>query len=183
MPSRCTTSWWICSTSTADSLVWRGLCVSCLQLRAPPAIVHVPMRFRPLFALLTSVTMLRLSVAAGDAACATHGVNGHRAARGSAAHPTEHATAMHGHMMPMAHDAEASVSSAVPIAKSGALPCEVPTQQRCCEALVGCSVDSAVSGAREVLAAVVTPAARIRVAPDDVPTSFAPAPEPPPPRA
>jgi hypothetical protein len=142
------------------------------------------MRYRRLFALLTSATMLHLSVVAGDAACATHGANGHHQAPNASAAPVaEHSTAMHGHAMPAAPHVAASVSSARPIVKSGAPPCEVPTQQRCCEGLVGCSVDSATAGGPEVATAAISPASRIRVAPVDVPASFAPAPEPPPPKA
>lgn len=123
--------------------------------------------------------MLHLTVVAGDAACVTHRADGHHAAKAGAAH----AMSVSGHSMQMTEDASASVLSASPGAKSGAPPCEVPTQPRCCQALVGCSVDGAVSSARVVLATTVSPAARICVAPDDVPASFAPAPELPPPKA
>jgi hypothetical protein len=140
------------------------------------------MRHRRLVALLTSATMLHLSAVAGDAACATH-ASGHHGPTTSAAQPTAHATSMHRHAMPMTERVAASVSSAVPIAKSGAPPCEVPTQQHCCEALVGCNVDSAAATGPEVLAAAVIPVTQAHVAPDDAPASFAPAPEPPPPKA
>ena len=137
------------------------------------------MRFRRLFALLTSITMLHLTVVAGDAACVTHGVGEHHTAKAGATQ----AMAMSGHAMPMSERAAAATPSPVPVAKSGTPPCEVPTQQRCCEALVGCSVDSAVSGSADVPAAVVSPATQVHGAPDDAPASFAAAPEPPPPKA
>jgi hypothetical protein len=139
------------------------------------------MRFRRLLALLTSAAMLHLSVVAGDAACATHGANGNHAAMASDA--AEHEMWMDGHLMPTATGAEVSVASAAPVARSGTPPCEIPAQQHCCEALAGCSVDSAVTSAQQRLASTVSPASRIRVALLDAPASFASAPEPPPPKA
>jgi hypothetical protein len=143
------------------------------------------MKLRRLFALLTSVTMLHLTVVAGDAACATHGASGHHAAMARGGGTADHLMPMDGQAMPTATGAGASVASTAPVAKSGAPPCEVPTQQHCCDALVagGCSVDSGVISAHDALASAVSPAARIRVAVDDAPASFAPAPEPPPPKA
>jgi hypothetical protein len=126
--------------------------------------------------------MLHLSAVAGDAACATHGANGHHQAPDASA-VAEHSAAMHGHEMATAAHVAISMSSARPIVKSSAPPCEVPTQQHCCDALVGCSVDSATASGPEVMTAAISPATRIRVALVDVPASFASAPEPPPPKA
>jgi hypothetical protein len=143
------------------------------------------MKRRRLFALFTSVTMLHLTVVSGDAACATHGATGHHTAKTGGEEMAGHAMPMDGNAMPMARALEASTISAAPVAKSDATPCEVPTQQHCCDALVagGCSVDSAVTSSHQTLATAVSPATRIRVAVDDAPASFAPAPEPPPPKA
>jgi hypothetical protein len=139
------------------------------------------MGFRRLFALLTSVTMLHLSVVAGDPACVTHRANGHHAVSSSGA-MAEHAMPMDGHVMPMAAATGAHLSAA-PVAESDTSPCEIPAQQHCCEALIGCRVATAVTSAHQALAATVLPAERIRVALHDAPASFAPAPEPPPPKA
>lgn len=136
------------------------------------------MILRRLFALFTSVTMLHLSVVAGDAACAAHGAAGHDM-NAAAMHGTAAASSMSDHAMPM----EASPAAERGAAASGAPPCEVPAQQHCCEALVGCSVASAVTSAVQSLTPAISPAARIRVAMHDAPASFAPAPEPPPPKA
>ena len=142
------------------------------------------MRFRRLFALLTSVTMLHLTVAAGDAVCATHGVDGHHGASSqAAAAAAAHAMPMDGRVMPASAGAPASTVSDAPAANAATPPCDVPTQQHCCEALVGCSVDSAVTGAHEGFAFSVSASARILVARHDAPASFASPPEPPPPKA
>jgi hypothetical protein len=141
------------------------------------------MTLRRLFALLTSVTMLHLTVVSGDPACATHGAGEHHAGQASGAGAMPGAMPMDGHAMPMAEVAGATVTSAATVATLGAHPCEIPAQQHCCEALVGCSVDSAAAGEPLVLVAGLSPATRISAAPDDLPASFAPAPEPPPPKA
>ena len=119
------------------------------------------MRFRRLFALLTSVTMLHLRVVAGDTACATHGIDGHHGASSQA---------VPAHAMPMG-------------GKAGTPPCDLPTQQHCCEALVGCGVDSAVTVAHEGFVAGASASGRILIVPHAAPASFASAPEPPPPKA
>ena len=140
------------------------------------------MTLRRLLALLTSATMLHLSVVAGDSACATHGAGGHHAASAVVGESTDHAAAMDGHVMPTVAVASVPKVNATPAATS-APPCEVPTQQHCCEAQVGCSVTGAVVSAHQVLASAVPSAPRIREALHDAPASFAPAPEPPPPKA
>ena len=141
------------------------------------------MRFRRLFALMTSAAMLHLTVVAGDAACATHGVDVHQGASSKAAPVVAHAMPMDGRVMSAATGAPASTASDAPAAKAATPPCEVPTQQACCEALVGCSLDSAVTGAYEGFVASVSASARILVDRHDAPASFASAPEPPPPKA
>jgi hypothetical protein len=139
------------------------------------------MRLRRVFALLTSVAMLHLTVAAGDAACATHGA-GHHGATSRAASVDEHAMQMDGHVMPTTKTVESAAASSVRVAKSDVPPCEVPTQQQCCEALVDCSAVGAVKSERAVLASGVSSASRISEAAHDAPASFASAPEPPPPK-
>jgi hypothetical protein len=134
------------------------------------------MKHRRLLALLTSAAMLHLSVVAGDAACATHGTGGHHT---TAARPTS----MHDHEMATVDHAGDSVPSATAAAKPGAPPCEVPSQQHCCDAQAGCSVDSAAASGPTALVAAIVPAGRVHAAPDDAPASFASAPEPPPPKA
>jgi hypothetical protein len=140
------------------------------------------MKRRRLVALLTSLAMLHLAVVSGDAACATHGAHDHPAGRAGSARATGHAMPMNEHAMPMGEGVDARVQSAA-VAASDAHPCEIPSQQRCCEAMVGCSVDSAAGAGPHVLVAGLSPATRIRVGRDDVPASFASAPEPPPPKA
>jgi hypothetical protein len=142
------------------------------------------MKLRRLFALLTSVAMLHVSVAAGDAACLTRDGEHHAARSGGGAVATD-AMAMHGHLMPAAEVADAPAMSAAsaPPPKADVPPCEAPTQQHCCDALVGCNVAGAVTSEHDVLAPSVSYSARIREALHDAPASFAPAPEPPPPKA
>jgi hypothetical protein len=138
------------------------------------------MRLRRLFALLTSAAMLHLTVVAGDAACATHGANamkaGDAAARGRG-------MPMSAHVMSATTDESGATVGEGSAARSGTPPCEVPTQPHCCDALVGCSVASAVTDAHEAVVATASSSARILAARHDAPASFAPAPEPPPPKA
>ncbi len=100
---------------------------------------------------------------------------------------TDAAVPMSGHVM-----ATRSVTGAVSAAHETSSstvgtaevpPCEIPTQQHCCGALVGCSVSVAIANATQAVGSSVSPAARILVALHDAPASFAPAPEPPPPKA
>lgn len=137
---------------------------------------------RRLIALLTSVTMLHLSMVAGDSACATHGANGHHAARTTDAAATEHTMPMDGHVMPVGA-ASAPMVSALPTAATDTAPCEVPVQQHCCEAQVACSAANAVASVRQDLATAIPHVARIRDTRHDAPASYASAPEPPPPKA
>jgi hypothetical protein len=128
---------------------------------------------RRLVALLTAVTMLHLSVVAGDAACASHGT-GTR---------DEHAMSMDGDAMGAAMGVETSAVGAMPTSHADVPPCETPVQRHCCDALVGCSVASAVAGDRHGVDSTVVRAARISEALHDAPASFTSAPEPPPPKA
>jgi len=141
---------------------------------------------RRLVALFTSVTMLHLAVASGESACASPAMTQHHAAMASSA-GSETDVSMSGHVMPLAAaagSASADHGTSVAIVDTADVPpCEIPTQQHCCGALVGCSVSIAITNATQVIASTVSPAARIRVALHDAPASFAPAPEPPPPKA
>jgi hypothetical protein len=141
------------------------------------------MRFRRLFALLTSAAMLHLTVVAGDAACATHESDAAPGASASDAAAPSHEMSMGGHVMSSPAAAPGSTVSDGPAAKSGTPPCEIPTQQHCCDALVGCSVDGVVTHAHDGLGTNEPSSARILVALHDAPASFASAPEPPPPKA
>ena len=142
---------------------------------------------RRLIALLSSVTMLHLSVASGEAACASPAMTQHHSAMASSAGARDASMPMLGHAMPMvaAEGAASAVHgmSASSAGIAGVPPCESPTQQRCCGALLGCTVSTAIAAATQAIGSTVSPAARIRVALHDAPASFAPAPEPPPPKA
>ena len=139
---------------------------------------------RRLVALLTSVTMLHLAVASGESACVSPAMSQHHAAMASSA-DIETDVSMSGHVMPMAAAAaSASADRGTSVTTGGTAdvpPCEIPTQQHCCGALVGCGVSIAIANATQMIASTVSPATRIRVALHDAPASFAPAPEPPPP--
>jgi hypothetical protein len=114
---------------------------------------------RRCLALLSAITMIHLSVVAGDAACAEHGTMGRHDASA--------------HAMAMGHPSGARASTP---------PCDTPAQQRCCETMTSCSVTVAV--ARPVSLATEAPAAAlVGRAPANTPTSTRPAPEPPPPKA
>ena len=142
---------------------------------------------RRLIAILSSLTMLHLSVVSGESACASPAMVQHHAAMTSSADASESERLMSGHAMPMeaVEGAESAThgGSAGTTGSAGVPPCEIPTPQHCCGALVGCSVSIAITDATQVIASTVLPAARIRVALHDAPASFAPAPEPPPPKA
>lgn len=141
---------------------------------------------RRLVALLTSVTMLHLAVASGESACASPAMTQHHAAMASSAGGKTDAS-LSGHAMPMASStgaASADHGSSITTAGTADVPpCEIPTQQHCCGALVGCTTSIAIANATQVIGSTVSPAARIRVALHDAPASFASAPEPPPPKA
>jgi hypothetical protein len=141
------------------------------------------MKLRRPFALLTSIAMLHLSVVGGDAACLTQGAEGHHAAKASGGTIAQPAMEMDGHLMPMAGASDAPVVSVARGATADVPPCEIPAQQHCCEALMGCSVAGAINSDRQPLASNVLSAPRISEAPHDAPASFASAPEPPPPKA
>jgi hypothetical protein len=141
------------------------------------------MRLRRFLGLLTSVAMLHLSVAAGEAACAPQAAGGHHPAASSASAPSTRApgaVAMERHSMPAV---VAPVVDAAHGAQVNVPPCEVPAVQHCCDALVGCGIAGGVAGERRQIASSVHAAGRVHDAPGDAPASFAPAPEPPPPKA
>jgi hypothetical protein len=134
------------------------------------------MKSRRLLALLTSVAMLHLSVVAGDAACATHG--------GATHHGATAGMETTSHLMRTADHVERSAVSSDDFTATRTLPpCEIPTQAHCCDALAGCGISGALAQVGDGADAAITAAVRMRVAPDDAPASFAPAPEPPPPKA
>ena len=144
---------------------------------------------RRLIALLSSVTMLHLSVASGESACASPEMGQHHSVMASSADARDAIMPMSGHSMSMA-TAEGAASavhymSAIDVdtvGSAGVPPCEIPSQQHCCGALVGCSASIAMAASTQAIESSVSPAARIRVALHDAPASFAPAPEPPPPK-
>jgi hypothetical protein len=136
------------------------------------------MRLRRFLGLLTSAAMLHLSAAAGEAACPPHAADGHQPATSRASAPSEHVMGMDRHAMPAA---DVPVMDAARGAQVNVPPCEVPAVQHCCDALVGCG-SAGVAGERQRLASGVRAAGRIHDAPGDAPASFAPAPEPPPPK-
>ncbi|MCY7378398.1 MAG: hypothetical protein LH467_03550 [Gemmatimonadaceae bacterium] len=145
---------------------------------------------RRLVALLSSVTMLHLSVVSGESACASPAMTQHQTALASSAGERNAVVPMSAHAMPMTaadgatHMMHSVSAGAVGTAGSaGVPPCEIPTQQHCCGALVGCSVSVAITDATQVIGSTVSPTTRICVALHDAPASFAPAPEPPPPKA
>jgi hypothetical protein len=137
---------------------------------------------RRFVALLLSLTMLHLSVVAGDAACATHDAGAQHASRADHAARGEQVVLAHGHVMIPDVGHQAAMSTARDPG-SRMPPCDVPAQQHCCDALVGCSVASAVASAPQSPAPRTSRSARVGVALDDEPTSLAAAPEPPPPKA
>jgi hypothetical protein len=139
------------------------------------------MKLRRLSALLTSAAMLHLWVATGDAACVQHGTQRHHATPSNPASVAEHATGMDGHVMTT--EVSDAPAFAVHVAKADLPPCDAPAQQHCCDTVVGCSVSGVVTSERQLLASTVLSASHIQEARHDAPASFAPAPEPPPPKA
>jgi hypothetical protein len=141
------------------------------------------MRLRRLVALLTAATMLHLSAVAGDRGCGTHAASVHQAAKADGTVTAEHTMPMTGHTMPAGVRSDAPAPSTASIVGSHAPLCEIPLQQHCCEAVAGCGAIGVVTSADRVPSVTVAAAARIREALNDAPPSFAPAPEPPPPKA
>jgi hypothetical protein len=123
---------------------------------------------RRIAALLTAVSMLHLSAASLDAACATHDA------------PDREAAA---HAMPMDdHGTMASHESAEPGMDAAGDSCEIPVQPGCCTSQVGCNTIGVVSPVERTTRRM--PAERrLRVVLNDAPPSFVTAPEPPPPKA
>ncbi|MEO8622253.1 MAG: hypothetical protein ABI625_14380 [bacterium] len=129
---------------------------------------------RRVIALLMSVTLLHLSVVAGDAACATHGAAGEMSA------PSTHDMPMGGHAMPAAGAAYSLGSAAV---TSPPAPCETPVATHCCDAVAGCGPVSVAARSHSTVALAKPLGARIHASRHDAPASFASSPEPPPPKA
>jgi hypothetical protein len=132
------------------------------------------MNLRRLAALVTSITLFHASVAAGGSACPP--VGGHTVA--TSAHD---ASSMTDHVMAMAPDAASDLGSHA--AQADTPPCETPTRQHCCEAVAGCGIAVITADPGHDFASDPLVVTRIRESLHDVPTSFAPAPEPPPPKA
>lgn len=134
------------------------------------------MTLRRLAGLVTAVTLFHGSVAAGGSVCPSAGLGGHAVAASGhdAARVTEHA-------MAMSRDARPDMGS--PAARSDAPPCEMPVQHPCCEVIAGCGIAVATAAAHHDPASDPRAAARIGESLHDAPASFAPAPEPPPPKA
>ena len=129
---------------------------------------------RTLVALLTTLSMLHLTVAVSDVACASHERGGH---------------AMPGMAMTGASHAASSAKTMGAAAASGALEsagpakdCATPTQTRCCEAMTSCAVFTMVSVVERLVATSVSTAGTTRLA-TAVLVSVLLAPEPPPPKA
>ena len=121
-------------------------------------------------ALLTMFTLLHLSVAAGDVACATPSAE----SVGSAAQGMTHA--------------EHGVSAAAAESGAGTIdvaphPCSAATHPPCCEAMVDCVTFGALAASSVDVVSMPDPVARIGAALVKAPPSFVPVPEPPPPKA
>jgi hypothetical protein len=138
---------------------------------------------RQLVALLTSVTMLHLSVVAGDAACATHGTDGHPMTGTHDARTGGHSMPMQGHLMTAQPITTGALAATGQASQPDTAPCAIPAQQDCCRAQLGCRAASAVASTRQQLASTPACSTRIDEALGDAPASFASAPEPPPPKA
>jgi hypothetical protein len=141
------------------------------------------MILRRLIALLTSVTMLQLSVVAGDSACATSEANGHHAARTSGGAVAEHVMPMGGHEVPRIEQVDTPAASTPSVVGSHTPPCETPVQRHCCDAVAGCGTIGVATSAGQSLCPTALAAACTHETLHDAPASFASAPEPPPPKA
>jgi hypothetical protein len=134
------------------------------------------MMLRRLAALVTAITLFHGSVAAGASVCPPPAAGGHAAAASG-----HDAAPMSDHVMAMSHDVRADVGSST--ARIDTPPCEMPLQHHCCDLVAGCGSAVVAAAARRDLASDPPVASRIRESLHDVPASFAPAPEPPPPKA
>lgn len=134
------------------------------------------MLLRRIVALFTLLGLFHLSVARGEAACASHATEGVASVAGAGAVP-EHA----GHTMATVVDGTASEAAGSASTMPGG--CDMPTAPQCCDAAVPCTVHGLLAVPHAVLALTPAPAARMIAAPADAPASFAAAPEPPPPKA
>jgi hypothetical protein len=118
---------------------------------------------RRVFALLTGVLLLQLNLIASDLVCARH----HESSTSSGA-MTQH--------------------GAMPVAQSNAVTdvgherCQTPSRAGCCVAMGSCGLNLGFSGERPDGPPAI---ARLTIATGAVPwrSSFAPAPDPPPPKA
>ncbi|MEP6990816.1 MAG: hypothetical protein ABJA80_07810 [bacterium] len=132
---------------------------------------------RRLTAALMSLAMLHLSVTAALGVCGGHG----------AMPAPDHASM---HLVPAAHGASAHHGGAMHAAAmtraammdASTLPCNTPAVPRCCEAVAGCSLAWTLEANVQQIASRPD-GARVDVVPGTTSSSFAPAPEPPPPKA
>jgi hypothetical protein len=134
------------------------------------------MKLRRLVALVTSIALVHVSVAVGGSACPPAGAGGRTTATSG-----HDASSMTDHGMAMAHDAAPGLTSHA--ARVDTSPCETTTRQHCCEAVAGCGIAVITADAGHDLASDPPVASRIGESLHDAPASFAPAPEPPPPKA
>src|SRR5215471_14743901 len=118
--------------------------------------------FRRVFALITGVLLLQLNLIASDLVCARH----HEARMPSSA-MTQHAA------MPVAQ---------LSVTDVGHERCQTPSRAGCCVAMASCGLNLGFSGGRPDGSPTI---ARLAIATGAVPwrSSFAPAPDPPPPKA
>ena len=149
------------------------------------------MLLRRVVALFSSVTMLHLSVGSADAACTGTGA---AISHSTAAHGTRARQSTHAHHGTMDHARMAvtatSSSLRAPVAPvagvaespSPRTPDGSPAPSRCCESMTSCSVTGTVTP-RVSIASSLRGASLMLGAVTEAPSSVAPAPEPPPPKA
>ena len=129
---------------------------------------------RRLFAMLTTLSMLHLSLVAGDLACATHHADG---------------APMEGMVSAEGLHGDASMNSAMTASAShghdAAQPapkCSTPVRPDCCEATTSCSVVTTVASVERAMSPDM-PAAATPELPSAVLESVLTAPDTPPPKA
>jgi hypothetical protein len=122
------------------------------------------MTIRRFLALLTCLATLHTSVSARAAQCAMVS---------ESARATDHDMPMDGHEMGAAHHAKPDAHDAAP---------DDATPRHACDMIVGCSAVAVASPERVIATTVVAPVERVRESSHDAPSSFVPAPEPPPPK-
>ena len=123
------------------------------------------MTLRRFLALLTGLATLHTAVAARSAQCAM--VSEH-------VRVTEHVTPMDGHEMATGtHHAKTDPHHTAP---------DDTPPRHACDMIVGCGAVAVASPERVILTTVVAQVERVREWSHDAPSSFVPAPEPPPPK-